>query len=169
MAAGKTAAGRRLAERLSRPFFDLDREIERRARLSVEEIFERFGEAHFRRLEKQALFELISSGGKVIATGGGAVVDPESRARLRKSAILICLSARPEVLAARAGEETRRPLLAGGDRLERVRALLKERAEAYAAAHATIDTSELSVEEVVERILDYLEREEERPDADDRG
>jgi shikimate kinase len=156
MAAGKTAVGRRLAERLGRPFFDLDRVVEERAGLAVPEIFERFGEAHFRRLEKEALLELVASGGKVIATGGGAVIDRESRARLRERTILICLSARPEVLARRAESEAGRPLLEGHDRLERVRALLQERADAYAAAHATIDTSALAVEEVVERILEYL-------------
>jgi shikimate kinase len=92
----------------------------------------------------------------VVATGGGALLDPENRRRLAAAGPIVCLAAEPEVILRRVGDPSTRPLLANGngqgDRLARIRALLAERAQAYAIAAHTVDTSSLSVDEVAERV-----------------
>jgi len=165
MAVGKSAIGRSLATKLRRRFVDLDRVIERVEGSKVREIFERKGEAYFRQLEKQALEEVFQAENQVIATGGGVVLDDENLKLLREKALLIGLSAEVDVLLARAGVGIKRPLLQGGNRRERVEDLLRQRAPRYAQAHIMIDTSHLTVDQVVKNIIGILAAEKKPSDG----
>lgn len=158
MGTGKTTVGKKLAKRLGWAFVDVDQMIESSAKISVQRIFAERGEAVFRRLERRAIGRIVRGREQVIATGGGAFVDPQSRARLRVSGPVICLTAKPPVILARVGRRiVARPLLAGhANPLARVKSLLAKRAAAYAQADLTLDTSALSVDEAVERIWDHL-------------
>jgi len=157
MAVGKSAIGRTLAKKLRRRFVDLDRVIERAEGRKVREIFEHKGEAYFRQLEKQALAEVLEKNNQIIATGGGVILDDQNLQILREKALLIGLSAEMDVLLARAGDATKRPLLQGSNRRERIEDLLRQRAARYAQAHVTIDTSNLTVDQVVKKIMGMLE------------
>jgi shikimate kinase len=154
MATGKTEVGRRLARLLQRPFVDTDGIVEAAEGCSVAQLFATRGEAGFRALERAAVEQACAMQDAVIATGGGALLDPENRRRLAAAGPIICLAASPEDILRRTGAGASRPLLAGanGDRLARIRALLAERAPAYAVATHTIDTGGLSIDEVVERV-----------------
>jgi len=153
MAVGKSVVGRRLAQKLKWRFVDLDRAIEEAEGMKVHEIFERKGEAHFRRLEKQKLKQVLRQGRQVIAAGGGAVVDKENLRLLKEKSLLICLTAAPQTLLQRSGSGKGRPLLKGKDKRKRVEELLARRRERYAEAHVRIDTDSLSVDEVVDKII----------------
>ena len=153
MAVGKSAVGRALAKRLERRFVDLDRVIEKSEQMKVKDIFSRKGEAYFRRLEKQKLAQVLEQENQIIATGGGLVMDEDNVRLLRENSLLICLTASAEVLLKRAGTGAKRPLLKGGDRRERIEDLLKQREKNYAQAHAAIDTSDLTIGEIVEKIV----------------
>ena len=164
MGTGKTAVGRMLARRLRRPFVDLDERIVRQAGKPIPRLFAEEGEEAFRRREAKVIEQACALKGQVIAAGGGAALDPENRQRLKGSGLLVCLTARPEVIAKRtSGSPGSRPLLAGGDRTQRIEELLKERACAYAQADRTVDTSDRSVSGVVEEILRIIERAENGP------
>jgi shikimate kinase len=154
MGTGKTAVGRRLAKRLGVRFVDADRLIEETAHAPIARIFAEHGEAVFRRLERRAVARVVHGRRQIIAVGGGAFMDPQSRSRLRASGVVVCLTARPRVLLARLGPTlSARPLLAGArDPLARIRTLLRQRAAGYAQADLTVETSDLTVEEVGERI-----------------
>jgi shikimate kinase len=153
MAVGKSAVGRNLAKRLRRRFVDLDRMIEKHAGLKVREIFETKGEPYFRELEKQTLAELLKQPGHVIATGGGVVMNEENLRLLREKTLLVCLIASTDTILARVGNGTKRPLLKGPNRRERIEELVKLRADKYAQAHVTVDTSDLTLDQVVDRIV----------------
>jgi shikimate kinase len=154
MAVGKSAVGRTLARKLGRRFVDLDKIIEKSEGMKVKDIFSRKGESYFRRAEKQALAEVLFQGEQVIATGGGVVIDEENIRLLREKSFLVCLTAAPEVLLRRAGKGRQRPLLEGGDRSQRIGELLAQREKNYAQAHIAVDTSDLTVEQVVEKIIE---------------
>ncbi len=142
MGAGKTAIGKRLAEALGLPFFDADREIERAAGATVAEIFERHGEAHFRAGEKRVIQRLLSAGPIVLAPGGGAFLDAETRALIRARATSVWLRAPLPVLLARVRGRTHRPLLNAGDPAAILQRLSLERGPLYAQADIIVDTSE---------------------------
>lgn len=158
MGTGKTAVGKRLAKRLGWRFVDVDQLIEATARMSVPRIFAERGEAVFRRLERRIIGRVVHGHEQVIATGGGAVLDPQNRSRLRACGPVICLTAAPRAIIERLGPKlSSRPLLRGGTgRLTKIRTLLRQRAKAYGQADVTIDTTSLSVEEVAERIWQQL-------------
>ena len=158
MGTGKSTIGKRFAKRMSWRFVDVDERIETSTKQTIPEIFAKRGEDVFRRLERRWINRIIHEHHQVIATGGGAFVDPVSRARLRLSGPVICLTATPQVILARVGRQlAHRPLLASArDPLARMRTLIKKRASAYAKADLTIDTSRLSVEEAVERLWKEL-------------
>lgn len=156
MAVGKSAIGRTLAKKLRRRFVDLDALIEKSEGMKVREIFTQKGESYFRRLEKRVLEEVLARDGQVIATGGDAVMDEENLRLLRERALLVGLTASIDVLLARAGNGAKRPLLAGVDRRERMETLLRERESRYAQARALIDTSDLSVDQAAEKIIQLL-------------
>ncbi len=153
MATGKTAVGSEVARRLGRRFVDTDALIVETAGLSIPEVFSRFGETRFRALEREAIVRACAEPGAVVATGGGAMVDAENRARLKAAGPVICLDADVDTIVRRVGDDPGRPLLQGHDARDRVRALLAERAPAYAAADHRIDTSGQTVHEVADAVL----------------
>jgi shikimate kinase len=157
MAVGKSAVGRNLARRLGRRFVDLDRLIEKTAGLKVREIFAQKGEAYFRQLEKETLAKVLGQEGQVVATGGGVVLDDDNLALLRERSLLIGLNASTETILKRAGNGATRPLLKGGDPRERIEELLADRAARYARAHAIIDTDELTLSQVVDKIVEIAQ------------
>ena len=160
MAVGKSAVGRNLAKRLQRHFVDLDRLIEKVEGKKVREIFAEKGEPFFRQLEKRILAETLQKGGQVLATGGGVILDDENLALLREKTTLVGLTASLETLLDRASSGAKRPLLKGANRRERVEELLKQRGSRYAQAHFTVDTSDLTLAQVVDKIIEQLNRED---------
>jgi shikimate kinase len=156
MAVGKSAVGRNLAKKLRCRFVDLDRLIEINAGMKIGEIFAQKGEAFFRQLEKKTLATILQKEEQVIATGGGVIMDDDSLKLLRDRALLIELTASVDVLLSRAGNSSKRPLLNDANRRERVAELLAQREGRYAQARVTIDTSELTVDQVVEKIIQFI-------------
>lgn len=157
MGTGKTVVGRRLAKQLGWAFVNLDALIETAAKKPVTKIFAEHSEAVFRRLETRAIRRAVRGDQQVIATGGGAFVNPQNRRLLRSGGPVICLTAHPKVILQRVTPTlASRPMLAGGQPLTRIGQLLAQRASAYAKADLTIDTSRLSIEEVVERIWEEV-------------
>ena len=169
MATGKSAVARTLAKRLGWRHFDCDVEIVKRAGMPIPEIFRDAGEAHFRALEREVIAAIADDrrrcpqcGGArpaVIATGGGAIVDPCNFTVLHRAGVIIGLTARPDVIARRVGRSAKsRPMLAEGGKplMVRITELMDARREAYARADLTIDTSSLNLEQVVDAILETL-------------
>ena len=157
MGTGKTCVGKRLAKRLGWRFVDLDELVEQAAKMPVARIFTERGEGVFRRMERRCIGRVIHGREQVIATGGGAFVDARNRSTLKVSGPVICLTAKPRVLMNRLGPKIQtRPLLAGRDPMGKIQALLHRRTKAYAQADWTVDTSALSVDEVVERVWEKL-------------
>jgi len=142
MGAGKTAIGKRLAAALGLPFFDADQEIERAAGIPVAEIFARHGEAHFRAGEKRVIQRLLAEGQIVLAPGGGAYMDAETRAAIRQHAIAVWLRCPLPILLARTQGRTHRPLLNQGNPAEILQKLSAQRSPVYAQADIIIDGSE---------------------------
>jgi shikimate kinase len=167
MGAGKTSIGRRLAQELTLPFIDADTEIETAAGQSIEDIFERHGEAVFRDGERRVIARLLEGAPHVLATGGGAFMDPTTRGLLKERAIAIWLKADIDILLARVARRSHRPLLKQGDKRAILEKLMAERHPIYAEAAITIDSSdgppEETVTEVMNRLRDYL------ADFPDRG
>lgn len=156
MGTGKSEVGKRLAERLGWRFVDTDALIEREERLTIPEIFAQKGEPYFRMVEGRVVEEVCGEEGVVVATGGGAIVDEGNRQRMQESGVVVCLTASPEIILTRVGGGGNRPLLQGGEPLERICSLLSQRAAAYAKADITVETSGLSVDEVVKEVLRSL-------------
>ncbi len=153
MGTGKTSIGREAAARTGRPFVDTDDVIVQRAGKSIPEIFAQDGEPAFRALETAICAEMAAPGGLVLATGGGAVVNPANREALAAGGTLICLEAAPETILRRVGRGDERPMLAAGDPLARIHALLAERAAAYAAIPHHLDTTRLAIPAAAERVM----------------
>ena len=157
MGAGKSSVGRRLAKHLGLPFFDTDQEIEKAAGCSIEDIFSRHGEAAFRRGERRVIARLLEGGGHVLATGGGAFMNPETRAKIAEKGISIWLSADLEVLLERVLRRDNRPLLRQGDPEQILRRLMAERDPVYAQADLIVKTGQDPHEDVVARIVEALQ------------
>jgi 3-dehydroquinate synthase len=153
MGTGKTAVGREVAAQLGRPFVDLDDLIVARAGKPIPRIFAENGEPAFRALEAALCQELAAPAGLVIATGGGAVLDPANREALAAGGILICLEADVATILARLEGADDRPLLATSNRRPRIVELLEQRAAAYAAVPHHLDTTGLSIAAAAERVL----------------
>ncbi|MGF1550058.1 MAG: shikimate kinase [Sphingomonadaceae bacterium] len=156
MGAGKSTVGKRLAARLGLGFVDSDAEIERAARHDISEIFERFGEAAFRDGERRVIARLVDRGPGVIATGGGAFVDPRTRALLLERCVTVWLDADIATLAERARRRDTRPLLSGADPEERLAELARARNPVYAQAHLRIESVPDSHRRTVDRIVAAL-------------
>lgn len=163
MGTGKTTIGKMLAEDDGLDFVDTDALIEEKAgNKKVTEIFDEYGETYFRQVEKDVIKDVSLRENAVISTGGGAIADKENLAQLKKnSIIIICLTARPEVILERTKkEEGIRPLLNVNDPLKRIKELLDSRREAYMKSDIIIDTSDLTPAEAVERIKTLLKEKE---------
>ncbi|MCS6945025.1 MAG: shikimate kinase [Sutterellaceae bacterium] len=158
MGAGKTTVGRLLARELRYEFLDCDRELEVRSGVTVATIFELEGEDGFRRREAALLEELTQRPQIVLATGGGAVLRPENRARLRERGLVIYLQASADEIARRTSGDRTRPLLQIASPRERIAQLLAERAPLYQqTAHLTFQSSAASPLRLVRRILAHPE------------
>jgi shikimate kinase len=155
MGSGKSTIGRRCAAKLGRPFVDTDDLVVTLAGMPVAEIFATRGEAAFRAFEKQAVGDITASPEPhVVATGGGAVLDPDNRRRLRDAGVVVWLRASVDALSRRVGDGARRPLLAGDPRAALTR-LETTRAAAYeAVAHLQVDTTDRDIDAVVNAVLD---------------
>ena len=156
MGAGKTKIGRRLAARLSLPFFDSDTEIERAAGERIEEIFRNRGEAVFRDGERRVIARLLSQPVHVLATGGGAFMDPATRAMIARRGISVWLRADLDVLLARVSRRNNRPLLQERDPRAVLAELIERRHPVYAEADLTIDSGDSAPELTVTRTIAAL-------------
>ncbi len=165
--AGKTTIGRRLARRLRLPFVELDRRVEKMSGLPLAEIFRLHGEAYYRRLEGEALRQLLASQeALVLATGGGIVSVPETFAELRRRTVTVWLRARPEDHWARVVQQgDRRPIEARPQAMAELRRLLASRESLYSQADHAIDTWRLPVAEVVRAIAERLSHPESAKEA----
>ncbi len=156
MGAGKSSVGKRLAHRLALPFFDADVEIERAAGASIPDIFAEHGEAAFRDGERRVIARLLEQSPIVLATGGGAFMNEETRARIRRSGLSIWLKAELDVLVRRTARRGNRPLLQADDPRIVLEKLMAQRYPVYAEADMTVTTGEGPHEDVVERIIAAL-------------
>lgn len=156
MGAGKTAIGRRLAARLGLPFRDADAEIEAAAGSTIPEIFERYGERAFREGERRVVGRILAGDPVVLAIGGGAFMDPDTRRAIREQAVSIWLRCPLETLVRRVAGRTNRPLLAGGDSAEILERLMRVRAPLYAEANVVVDCEDESADGTTSRVLAAL-------------
>lgn len=153
MGVGKSTVGRRLARRIGLAFFDADSEIEAAAGLSVADIFAAYGEAEFRAGEARVIRRLVEGPPHVLATGGGAVLNPETLALLRERTIMVWLKADLDVVSGRVARRDTRPLLRGRDPLETLRQMAQARYPIYEQAHVTVETGQGTHQEAVEAIM----------------
>lgn len=158
MGCGKSSVGRRLAQRLGLPFVDADEEIERSAQKSIVEIFADHGEEYFRDGERRVLARLLSVGPQVIATGGGAFINAETRAKIKDAGISVWLRAELPVLMKRVSKRDTRPLLRSGDPEATMRHLMEVRYPIYAEADVTVESRDVAHEQIVVEVLDVLRR-----------
>jgi len=152
MGTGKTAVGKALTKKKKLQFVDLDELIELKEKRTVSDIFAKEGEPYFRRVEKQVLKKVSKEKNFVVACGGGIVLDKDNIKIMKETGIIICLTTKPEVILKRTSGYLHRPLLNVRDPKKQIELLLKLRAPYYAQADKTIDTSKISVKEVVEKI-----------------
>jgi shikimate kinase len=153
MGTGKTTVGKIVASRLNMEFVDMDDVIEQRRGETIPQIFERYGEKFFRQLEHELVIELARRQGLVISTGGGIVLNQANIQIFSQTGVVICLQASPETVLQRVGNDPHRPLLAGSDRMSRIRELLERRRPYYNAIPYQVDTNELTIDEVVEKVI----------------
>ncbi len=161
MGVGKSSVGRRLATILQLPFRDADHEVELAAGRTIPEIFEAMGEAAFREGERRVISRLLDEAPHILATGGGAFQNPETRAAIKARAVSVWLRADLEVLARRVARKDNRPLLRGKDPLETLRGLAEVRYPNYAQADIVVETGDTPHHVTVEAILDALRRRQE--------
>ncbi|MFA5276356.1 MAG: shikimate kinase [Candidatus Omnitrophota bacterium] len=152
MGTGKTTVGKELAKKKKWHFVDLDDLVELKEKRVISEIFAKEGEPYFRKVEKKALLEVSKEKNFIVACGGGIVLDKNNIKTMKKTGIMICLSASADIILKRTSAFTHRPLLKVTDPKKQIELLLKMRAPYYAQADEVIDTSKLSVKEVVARI-----------------
>lgn len=156
MGCGKSAVGRRLATKLGLPFVDADEEIEKAAGQSISDIFAEHGEAHFRDREAKVIARLLGNGPQVLATGGGAFMNTETRAAIASRGISIWLRAELPVLMRRVLKRNTRPLLRTEDPEAVMRRLMQERYPVYAAADVTVESRDVPHEVIVSEIVEAL-------------
>jgi len=156
MGAGKSSIGRRLAARLGIPFVDADTEIEKAAGMSIAEIFQAHGESYFRAGETRVIARLLEGGPQVLATGGGAFMNADTRASIRVKAISVWLRATLDVLARRIRRRGDRPLLQNTDPVETLRRLIDERYPVYAEADLIVESREVPHDTIVDEIIEGL-------------
>ncbi len=156
MGAGKTSVGRRLAEKLSIPFVDADHEIEAAAGKSIKEIFADHGEPYFREGERRVIQRLIGNGAQVLATGGGAYMNDETRQRIQESGISVWLRATLPILMKRVMKRQDRPLLQNEDPEAVMRGLIDKRYPVYALADVTVESRDVQHGQMVNDVIRAL-------------
>jgi len=158
MGAGKTAIGKRLAARIDLPFFDTDKEIETAAGCTIADIFAKYGEAAFRDCERRVIARLLAGPRCVLATGGGAFMDAQTRAGVKQSGLSVWLKADLDTLVRRTAKRTHRPLLNSGDPREILARLMAARDPVYAEADLHVVSNETAPDETTQRVFDAIER-----------
>jgi shikimate kinase len=158
MGVGKSTVGRKLAESLATPFVDSDEEIEKAAGLTVQEIFDLHGEPEFRRGERRVIERLLNGPPIVLATGGGAFMNDETRAAIGESGVSVWLKAELGLLVRRVGKRGNRPLLKAGDPETVLQNLMTARHPTYALADITVESRDVPHEVIVNEIIDSLAR-----------
>jgi shikimate kinase len=156
MGAGKTAVGRRLANRLDLPFIDADSEIEMAAGTSISEIFDEQGEAYFRQGERKVIARLLEGGPQVLATGGGAYMNADTRANIKARGLSVWLRAELRVLLKRVQRRDNRPLLACGDPETVMKKLMTERYPIYEEADVIVESRDVPHDVIVGAVIDAL-------------
>lgn len=163
MGAGKTTVGRRLASKLGRHFVDSDEEVEKAAGMTIEDIFRTHGEADFRAGEVKVIARLLKDEGIVLGTGGGAFINPETRALVNASAVSVWIKADFDLLFQRVSRRSNRPLLKTANPRETLQKLIDVRYPTYAEAHVTVVSRDVPQDqvaaEVIDAVLDYLRKE----------
>ena len=169
MGAGKSSVGRRVASRLGLPFFDADSEIEAAAGCSISDLFARYGEAAFRTGERRVMQRLLEGSRAVIATGGGAFIDPDTRALIAERGISVWLRADLEVLYKRVAGRDHRPLLKGGDPRAILTGLMETRHPIYQEADLVVESldqpTDLTVHAVLQALAAYSPSDSQRQEA----
>lgn len=156
MGCGKSSVGKRLASKLGLPFVDADEEIEKVAAKSISEIFADHGEDYFRNGERKVIGRLLESGPQVLATGGGAFINPQTRQQIKSQALSIWLKAELPVLMRRVQKRDTRPLLKTGDPEQVMMALMAARYPIYAQADITVESRELPHDNMVLEVMNAL-------------
>ena len=157
MGTGKTSVAKVLAKRLSRKFIEMDEAIEEREKRTITEIFRINGEDYFRRVEKEIVENISKRNNLAVSCGGGVVLDEDNIKNLKKSGIVICLWANPDVIYKRVRGRTHRPLLNVDHPRERIKELLDARKTFYDKSDYKIDTSNLTIQEVAGKIIKLIE------------
>ena len=156
MGAGKSSVGRRLAARLGIPFIDADAKIEEAAQMTIPEIFEAYGEADFRSAEARVIMRLLEGGPQVLATGGGAFMNADTRAAIAVKGISVWLKAEFDVLMKRIKRRHDRPLLKTEDPGATLRKLMEDRYPVYALADLTVQSRDVLHDKIVDEIVSAI-------------
>ncbi|WP_240230824.1 shikimate kinase [Devosia lacusdianchii] len=164
MGAGKTTVGRRLAARLNRQFLDSDEEIEKAAQMTIPEIFEQRGEPEFRAGETRVIARVLKDHGVVLATGGGAFVNPDTRALMKAEALTVWLKAEADILFERVSRRSNRPLLKTANPRATLEKLIEDRYPIYAEADVTVLSRDVPQDvvagDIVDAVLAFLKRQD---------
>ncbi len=159
MGTGKTAVGRELSRLLNMELIDVDTEIEKSQRITINEIFKKFGEPRFREIETEMIQKLSEQRNVIISTGGGAVLKQKNMDALRKQGIIVCLMATPETILKRTNRSSNRPLLHVENPFARIKELLHFRMPFYEKADIMIDTEGKTplqiAEEIIEKVKEF--------------
>lgn len=158
MGAGKTAIGHRVASALELPFTDSDHEIETVSRMTVPELFERYGEAEFRSLEQRVILRVLENGPQVLSTGGGAFMNAQTRAAIAEHGLSVWLKADLDTLMERVSKKQNRPLLKTADPRATLEKLMQDRYPVYAEADLTVLTREERKEVIAAEVIEALGR-----------
>ncbi|MER8531601.1 shikimate kinase [Mesorhizobium sp. M1005] len=156
MGAGKTAIGRKVAAMLVLPFIDSDQEIETVSRMSVPDLFERYGEAEFRALEQRVILRVLEHGPQVLSTGGGAFMNAQTREAIASHGVSVWLKAEIDLLMERVSKKQNRPLLKSADPRAVLERLMAERYPVYAAADVIVPTRDDRKEIIAAEVVDAL-------------
>ncbi|MER9843865.1 shikimate kinase [Mesorhizobium australicum] len=156
MGAGKTAIGRKVATMLSLPFIDSDQEIESVSRMSVPELFERYGETEFRALEQRVILRVLENGPQVLSTGGGAFMNAQTREAIAAHGVSVWLKAELDLLMDRVSKKQNRPLLKSADPRAVLERLMAERYPVYATSDVTVPTRDDRKEVIAAEVIEAL-------------